>query len=66
MFELPSKDELILKKKSKKMRDSVSAEAYGSFNKKNENFVARVISKSEDQKKRIREKLNMSFMFKAL
>jgi len=48
------------------MRDSVSAEAYGSFNKKNENFVARVISKSEDQKKRIREKLNMSFMFKAL
>ncbi len=30
------------------MRESVSAEAYGSFNKKNENFVARVIQKSEE------------------
>jgi cAMP-dependent protein kinase regulator len=48
------------------MRESVSAEAYGAFNKKKENFVATVITKTEDQKKRIRTKLNMSFMFKAL
>ena len=32
-------------------RRSVSAEAYGRFNKK-EDFVARVIQKSEDQKQR--------------
>lgn len=46
-------------------RASVSAEAYGAFNKK-ENFKARVIEKTEEQKTRIKEKLLMSFMFKAL
>ena len=46
-------------------RTSVSAEVYGKFNKK-ENFKARVIPKSVDEKKKIREKLLMSFLFRAL
>jgi cAMP-dependent protein kinase regulator len=42
-------DELEIKKvsNSKKNRSSVSAEAYGKFNKK-ENFVARVIEKTQE------------------
>ena len=47
------------------MRDSVSAEAYGSFNKK-EAWTPVVIPKTEDQKARIIDKLNKSFMFQAL
>ena len=46
-------------------RASVSAEAYGSWNKP-ENFVPRVFPKSEDQKSRISDKLNTAFMFQAL
>ena len=34
VFELPSKADLIKKKEGKVMRQSVSAEAYGKFNKK--------------------------------
>lgn len=47
------------------MRTSVSAEAYGKFNKKID-FVAKVIFKTEQQKARIREKLDKCFMFQAL
>ena len=55
-------------------RKAISAETYGEYNKK-ENFVARVIPKTEDQTKRhkcylyfnrIRTKLQSSFIFSAL
>ena len=49
----------------KKTRNSVSAEVFGQFNKKNA-YVPKVINKSEDQKRRIRERLDQSFMFKML
>ena len=42
--------------KDKNQRVSVSAEAYGNYNKKG-NFKARVIPKNDDQKRRIRERL---------
>jgi hypothetical protein len=54
------------------MRTSVSAEAYGQFNKKEvdyytnitlKNFIARIIEKSEEQKDRIIKRLMQSFMF---
>jgi cAMP-dependent protein kinase regulator len=48
-----------------KQRSGVSAEAYGKFNKKQE-FVARVIKKTEVQKKRILERIMMSFLFNSL
>ena len=48
-----------------KNRASVSAEAYGMFNKR-ENFKARVIAKTPEQYKTIKEKLVQSFLFKAL
>jgi cAMP-dependent protein kinase regulator len=48
-----------------KQRSGVSAEAYGKFNKKQE-FVARVIKKTEVQKKRIIERIMMSFLFNSL
>lgn len=50
---------------AKIQRSSVSAEAYGNFNKKG-NFQARVIPKTEEQKKRIKDKLQKAFMFQAL
>lgn len=46
-------------------RTSVSAEAYGRFNKKKE-FIPRIIKKTEEQKARIRKRLQNSFMFEAL
>jgi cAMP-dependent protein kinase regulator len=46
-------------------RESVSAEAFGEWNKKGE-FKPRVISKTEDQKIRIRNRLNESFLFGSL
>jgi hypothetical protein len=46
VFELPSKEDLIHAKKDKTMRTSVSAEAYGKFNKKKD-FKAQVIHKSD-------------------
>ena len=49
----------------KMQRSSVSAEAYGKFNQKG-NFQARVIPKTEEQKKRIKDKLQKAFMFQAL
>lgn len=57
--------EVIAKKKNKGPRVSVSAEAYGMWNRK-EDFKARVINKSEEDKAAIREKLNKSFMFASL
>lgn len=52
-------------KKETKARAGVSAEVYGEHNKK-EDFKGRVIKKSADERTKIREKLVMSFMFKAL
>lgn len=46
-------------------RHSVSAEAYGEWNVKQE-FVPKVIAKTEDQKKRIRSVLQESFLFSSL
>lgn len=48
-----------------KVRSSVSAEAFGVFNKKAD-FKARVIPKTPEQKEKIKAKLMNSFMFKAL
>ena len=48
-----------------KSRISVSAEVYGLFNKK-ENFIPKVIPKSEDQMNRIRGKIISSFIFSSL
>ncbi|CRH02653.1 CAMP-dependent protein kinase regulatory subunit, putative [Plasmodium relictum] len=47
-------------------RLSVSAEAYGEWNKKKENFVAKVYEKDEEEKLKIREALNESFLFNHL
>ena len=51
--------------KYRKPRSSVSAEAFGVYNKKEE-FKPVVVPKSEDTKSRIADRLNMSFMFSAL
>lgn len=48
-----------------KQRPSVSAEVYGLWNKKGV-YKAQVIPKSEEQKDRIRKRLNQSFIFQAL
>ncbi|EAS02289.2 CAMP-dependent kinase, regulatory protein (macronuclear) [Tetrahymena thermophila SB210] len=53
------------KNKGKGMRASVSAEAYGSFNKKG-SYVPKVVHKEEEQKKRIEHRLMQAFMFQAL
>jgi cAMP-dependent protein kinase regulator len=46
-------------------RSSISAEAYGFFNKKEE-FKPRVIPKDEQQKQRILKKIRQSFLFNSL
>jgi cAMP-dependent protein kinase regulator len=46
-------------------RTSVSAEVYGMFNKK-ENFVAKVIPKSDEQRQRIISRVMQSFLFNSL
>jgi len=59
---------LILPEKLKgppKQRSSVSAEVYGLWNKKGV-YKPKVIPKSEEQKERIRKKINQSFIFQAL
>lgn len=61
-------EELNLKKQlnlKKGQRASVSAEAYGSFNKKKE-YVPREIQKSHDQLQRITSTLEKSFLFNTL
>lgn len=54
-----------ISKKAKKQRFGVSAEAYGEYNKK-EDFVARVIPKSEEQINRIKSSVIHSFLFSNL
>ena len=51
--------------KEKKTRIGVSAEAYGDYNKK-EDFVPRVIKKSEEQVNRIKTRIMQSFLFSSL
>ena len=48
-----------------KARISVSAEAYGFYNKK-QNYVPKVVSKNEDQMNRIKGKIISSFIFSSL
>ena len=48
-----------------KQRSSVSAEVYGLWNKKGV-YKPKVIPKSQEQKERIRKRLNQSFIFQAL
>lgn len=48
-----------------KARQSVSAEAYGAWNQKKE-FVAPVITKTDEQKDRLRAVLKKSFLFSSL
>merc|ERR1712150_181272 len=48
-----------------RMRQSVSAEAYGEWNKQKA-FAAPVIPKTEDQRKRLKECLTRSFLFHSL
>ncbi|ANQ11161.1 CAMP-dependent protein kinase regulatory subunit [Plasmodium coatneyi] len=47
-------------------RMSVSAEAYGEWNKKKLNFIPKVYKKDESEKEKIREALNDSFLFNHL
>eukprot|EP00923_Selenidium_pygospionis_P013807 GHVN01023844.1.p1 GENE.GHVN01023844.1~~GHVN01023844.1.p1 ORF type:complete len:361 (+),score=73.11 GHVN01023844.1:241-1323(+) len=49
----------------RKNRNSVSAEAYGDWNKKGL-FLAPVYKKTDDQKKRIQETISKSFLFNSL
>lgn len=62
-------DEMIRQKqaamKLKAGRISVSAESYGEYNKKGD-FVAKVHEKTEDQKRRINDKVVSSFIFNSL
>lgn len=55
----------LAKKKAKGPRCSVSAEAFGLHNKK-EDFKARIVPKDQDAKDAILEKISMSFMFSGL
>lgn len=57
--------EQLAKAKGKGARASVSAEAFGEFNKKAD-FKARVIPKSDEAKKAIMDKIEKSFMFSGL
>ena len=52
-------------KKTERHRSAVSAEAYGTWNKKS-NFEPRVIPKSESQTSRLLSRLNSSFIFETL
>merc|ERR1719160_405096 len=51
--------------KSKGARASVSAEAYGAWNQKGA-FEAKVVAKSEEQKKRLKDCLGKSFLFSGI
>ncbi|CAD8059332.1 unnamed protein product [Paramecium sonneborni] len=50
---------------ARKQRASISAEAYGQYNKK-ESFQPRVIVKTQQQKEKIGKRLGQSFMFASL
>jgi len=51
--------------KQRKTRAGVSAEVFGEHNKK-EDFVAKVIKKSDETKEKLRKRLLQAFMFNAL
>eukprot|EP01016_Furgasonia_blochmanni_P014051 TRINITY_DN1726_c0_g1_i1.p1 TRINITY_DN1726_c0_g1~~TRINITY_DN1726_c0_g1_i1.p1 ORF type:complete len:288 (+),score=96.16 TRINITY_DN1726_c0_g1_i1:1-864(+) len=61
--ELPPKE--TLQKLTRPGRVSVSAEAYGKFNVKRD-YTPKIIQKSLEQKRRIKERLSQAFMFEAL
>jgi len=63
--ELGSKEELAKLKQHKNSRTSVSAEVYGTYNKK-AIYVPAVVPKTPEQKSRIKLRLGQSFMFSAL
>jgi len=71
MYECKEKEEeapisIPLKSRDRfKPRQSVSAEVYGAWNKK-ESFKPKIIPKTEEQKARIEEKLKISFIFNSL
>jgi len=48
-----------------KGHQTVCAEVYGKFNKE-EDFVPKVVAKSEEQNTRIRKRLSQAFMFSCL
>ncbi len=54
-----------MKAAKKGPRNSVSAEAFGGWNKKAD-FKPRVVPKSEDVKDKIRKRLQQSFLFNSL
>jgi cAMP-dependent protein kinase regulator len=53
------------KKNINVQRKAVSAEVYGTYNKK-ENFVPPVVAKSEESKEKLQKRLLEAFMFAAL
>ena len=55
----------VASKARKGPRTSVSAEAFGNWNKKSE-FKARIVEKSEEARSKITARLKHSFMFQAL
>jgi len=57
--------EQLQKKQGKGPRSSVSAEAFGNWNKKSD-FKPRVVEKSDLTSQKIRERLHQSFLFSAL
>ena len=57
--------EQIKKAAGKGPRSSVSAEAFGAWNKKSD-FSARHVEKSEETKDAIRSRLSQSFLFNSL
>ena len=65
--EIMNEEELRKKqqRKGKSKRAGVSAEAYGEFNKK-EDFIPRVIEKTEEQKNKIKKRIISSFLFSNL
>jgi cAMP-dependent protein kinase regulator len=54
-----------IKKKNDRGHRTISAEAYGKYNQKG-NFVPKVIAKTNEQKDRIKKRLENAFMFSAL
>ncbi|OMJ93287.1 hypothetical protein SteCoe_3748 [Stentor coeruleus] len=58
-------EDVLLKPSIKKFRTSVSAEAYGQWNKKSD-FIPRQIIKTNDQRQRIIQVIDKCFMFSSL
>lgn len=64
--EKQKENEILSVASTRQKRLSVSAEAYGEWNKKKENFVPKIYEKDEEEKKKIREAINESFLFSHL